>query len=738
MKFIFIKSFLICSFIFTSFIAFAQWQGKVYEPFQNAKVFHYGNELRSPWCGGINSFYINHADINNDGKKDLVLYDYSNNTVKTFLNIGNNGEIKYQYNPLYEKNFPEIYYYMILKDYNCDGIPDMYDRGYYGVRVHTGYYQNNELHFNFYKDLFFQGQNGPVNVYVQPSDIPSIVDIDGDGDLDILSYDVLGAMMSLYKNRQVEDNLPCDSIKMTLFENCWGKFYQGINRAVSLNMNCKGVAGEYKKQRHTGNTSLHLDIDGDGDLDVLGGNISFADIQLLINNGSNIITSQDTNYNKNAHKLQMPFWPSASHIDIDNNGSRDILISSHYDGLNNANYNTLAFYKNLGTDASPNFVFQHDTLLTPDMIDVGIYSYPTFFDYNKDGKPDLFIGTEGYLNNNTIQLQSKLAYYRNISTPGNVAFELVTKDFLNLSSKNYSGIFPTFGDLTGDDIDDLVLGNANGTIAIYKNFAANNAIQPNFLYFTDSMANVYVDDYSMPLVFDFNQDGKSDLLIGTQAGNLVYYQDTSTAINLKKMALINSNLGNVIAGAPTNFYGYCAPFAGKIDNTQKTFLMVGNVDGTIQRYDENFVNNNNVFSLIDSNYSYIQSTNRSVPAVADLDGDGKYEMVVGHKYGGLLYYKQVIDVAVGTKEYVLQNDDFILYPNPASDEVIIASKIPLYDPHFVVNIYDLSGKKVASQLIDAEKENRINIKNLKNGMYYFHISDKDNKQIIRKKITVLQ
>lgn len=90
------------------------------------------------------------------------------------------------------------------------------------------------------------------------------------------------------------------------------------------------------------------------------------------------------------------------------------------------------------------------------MIDVGSYSYPTFFDYDKDGKVDLFVGTEGYLNNNTEVLTSKLAYYKNTSTLGNTSFSLVTKDFLNLSTKNYNGIFPTFGDMTGDGIDDLV------------------------------------------------------------------------------------------------------------------------------------------------------------------------------------------------------------------------------------------------------------------------------------------
>lgn len=708
----------------------AQFQGNVYEPFQDAIVNQYGSNLLSPWCGGINSVQINHADINNDGKNDIVLYDFNNENIKTFINTGNAGEIKYTYTPKYEKNFPPINYYMILKDYNCDGVADLFEKGLYGVAVHRGYFQNNELKFTFFKDLFFPGQNGPVNVYVQPSDIPSVIDIDKDGDLDILSFDVLGAQVSWYKNRRVEDGFPCDSIKMSVGDNCWGKFYQQFNRAVIMNITCKGVEGQYKKTRHTGNCMLHLDIDGDNDYDMLDGNVSFNDVQLLINNGSDIINAEDTLYNKNGHQLKMPSWPAPSHIDIDNDGDHDILFTSHSDNLSSANYQTIAYYKNMGTDANPNFVFQHDSLLTPTMIEVGSYSYPTFFDYNKDGKPDLFIGTEGYLNNATSLLSCKLAYYKNTSTLGNSSFELVTKDFLNLSTKNYKGIFPTFGDMTGDGVDDLILGNANGSIAVYKNFAPNNAAMPNFLFFTDSISNVSVSSYSMPVVFDFNNDGKTDLLIGNQQGQLAYYEDTSTAINIKKMHLNTPNIGNFTAGAPTNFYGYCAPFIGKMDNTQKTYLLAGNIDGTIERYDENFKNNFGNFNRIDSNYSFIKTAPRSVPAIADIDGDGYYEMVVGNKFGGLHYYKQVY--TLNTDQVVINENAIVLFPNPTHEEVSLLFTSPIENTQANIQIIDISGRIVYHNTFETNLTNRFDLSPLQAGIYHVMIELKGQK--IWKKI----
>ncbi len=710
--------------------SFGQVQGNVYQAFQDAEVTHYGNNLLSPWCGGINSVQVTHADINNDGKNDVVLYDQNNEVIKTFINVGTAGQIKYSYDPKYEKNFPPVSYYLILKDYNCDGIPDLFEKGLFGVAVHTGYYQNNELKFTFFKDLFFPGFNGPVNVYVQPNDIPSIVDIDKDGDLDILSFDVLGLQPSLYKNRRVEDALPCDSIRMELFDNCWGKFYQNLNRSVVMNVACKGVEGQNKKTRHTGNCVLLLDIEGDGDFDLMGGNVSFKDAQLCYNNGSDIINAEDTLYNMNGHQLQLPNWPSPSHWDIDNDGDHDLLFSSHSDNLSSANYNTIAFYKNLGTNVAPNFVFQHDTLLTPDMIDVGSFSYPTFFDYNKDGKPDLFIGTEGYFDNVTSLLQSKLAYYKNTSTPGNTSFELVTKDFLNLSAKNYKGIFPTFGDMTGDGVFDLLLGNANGSLAIYKNFAPNNAAMPNFLFFTDSINNVTVGNYSFPVVFDFNQDGKTDLLVGNQIGSLYYFQDTSTAINQKKMALMNDSLGNFIAGAPVNFHGYCAPFIGKVDNTQKEYLLIGNIDGTIHRFDENFKNNFGNFTRIDSNYSFIKTAPRSVPAVADLDGDGFYEMVVGNKFGGLHYLKQVL--TINTVNYETTKNSIVIYPNPSNNFISILYKNPIENQTATIEITDISGRLVYMEVFETEFKNQFDISNLQVGLY--HVGIEIQGQKIWKKV----
>jgi hypothetical protein len=625
--------------------------------------------------------------------------------------------------------------YLILKDYNCDGIVDMFDKGSFGVKVSKGYYQNNELKFTFERNLFYQGMFGSINVYVQPGDIPSIIDIDRDGDLDIFAFDVLGSKITFYKNLRVEDGLHCDSLRFINADDCWGKFYQNLNKTHLLNISCKGITSG-KKVRHSGNCLLHIDMNGDLDYDLLLGGISFTDIQYLENGGSLTaaqITAQDTNWNTNTHQLDLSIWPASFLVDINNDGNKDILITPHLDNLETANYNCVGYYKNLGTDASPNFVWQHDSLLTPDMIDVGAYSFPTVYDYDKDGKTDLFIGTEGKYNNITHLQESAIAYYRNTSTLNNTSFELVTSDFLNIKSKNYYGVFPTFGDITGDGIDDLIMGHVNGSISLYKNIASSNTIPANFVLETDSMPNVYTSSYGAPCVFDFNEDGKTDLLIGNKEGRIYYYEDTSSTTT-KKLFLKTISLGNIKVGSSNQFYTYCVPSVTKMDNTQKKYLVVGNINGTIGRYDS-FINNFVMPIRKDSNYSTIQTQARSVPAIADFDGDGKYEMVVGHRLGGLNYYKQLLTVtdttASGVGVFNFNEKDINIYPNPTNDKINILLDNRIDIENLTTSLYDLTGRKIINHQLIKTSNSVLDIHSLRPGIYFL-ILENETQKIVKK------
>jgi hypothetical protein len=754
----------ILCFCFINIKAFAQYQGQVYKKNNLPTVLHYTDTLNSPWQGGLNACQLQMADLNNDGAKDIVIYDYVNNVISTFIHNTNNGANSYIYNPLYEANLPVGYFspirgYIILKDYNCDNIPDLFTRGQFGVSVSTGYYQANQLKFTFFKNLFFPGTFGPVNVYVQPGDIPAIEDIDYDGDLDILSFDVQGTVLNYYKNMRVEENLPCDSIKMSFAVNCWGQFTQGFIRTAFLGATCKGfepteiiypteeiekikdpetvINVNNKPKRHTGNCIVSLDADNDADKDLIIGGTGFSDINLLTNGGSSSlanIISQDTQYNSaTGNKVFMPRWAATSFEDVDGDSIKDLICGSHCekDGSLDCENNKLQFYKNSGTNTLPNFQAPNDSLIINEILDFGAHSFPTFYDYDHDGYADLFVGTEGFIDTSDYRLKAKIAYYKNNSTLNSYSFSLVTDDFLNLSTKKYNGLFPHFTDVTGDSITDLIMGGNNGKLILYKNMASSNMATPNFVWNTDSFLNADVGNYSAPTSADINKDGKKDLIIGNEYGKLIYYEDTSTVAGIKSYKNISNTLGAVNAGGKTNFLGYATPTFTKIDNTRREILLIGTGDGTIERYDSIYAPIYGPYVRTDSMYSLIQTPFRSTPAVADINLDGYYDMVIGSKMGGLQLFTQVLlvdslPIVIGNGiQHIIKNKSFFkLFPNPSSNDVFIQALLNNYGA-YELQLYSMAGQLICKHQFTNSDLQHFSIANLQNGLYSYKIISKN-------------
>ncbi|MBL0095463.1 MAG: hypothetical protein IPP46_02445 [Bacteroidetes bacterium] len=80
-------------------------------------------------------------------------------------------------------------------------------------------------------------------------------------------------------------------------------------------------------------------------------------------------------------------------------------------------------------------------------------------------------GNDFYYNPDPNLAFSRLAWFKNIGTTTQPVFTLVSDDWLNLSGITQYGLFPAFGDLDGDNDDDMLLGNADGTLIYYQNTA---------------------------------------------------------------------------------------------------------------------------------------------------------------------------------------------------------------------------------------------------------------------------
>ena len=162
------------------------------------KVIVNNDTLLNPWTGGFNSVQISKIDLNNDQVEDLFVFDRSCNKSLTFVSLNNN----FIYAPEFENLFPSgLKNWVLLRDFNNDGKKDIFSYVAGGIGVWENTTNSNGLTFSPLS--FFQSSingnvpyilsnqyNNDVNIYVVSSDIPSISDIDGDGDLDILNFGV--------------------------------------------------------------------------------------------------------------------------------------------------------------------------------------------------------------------------------------------------------------------------------------------------------------------------------------------------------------------------------------------------------------------------------------------------------------------------------------------------------------------------------------------------------------------
>ena len=712
---------------------YAQIDGDVFRP-SNAPVVkgYNGMQKISAWCGGVNTPQISVADLNNDGIKDVVIYEAPYKAIKTFIGLGGRS---YEYDGFYEQFFPKNNkFFLKLIDYNRDNIPDVATGGLTSsMALYKGYYDNNVLKFKFYKDLRYDDPNSPhtIGLYSPPNAIPGVEDVDGDEDIDFVAYNVFPEFwLAYYRNCEKEDVLPSDTVKICLKTMCWsGSAHYDGQKTHGLQANCDGYLTTCKPSKATdGITNLCLlDYDGDGDMDYMSCHSAFDDIQLLINGKADYgatkdsIVSQQTSWTTNGHTIKMDISPTAFWVDIDNDNDKDIIVTPQSVGAEN--YKCVQLIENTGSDANPNFNYRYDTLLVEDMIDVGEASFPVLYDYDRDGKKDLFIGSDGYYAG-AGNFISKIAYYKNTSSNTAVSFELQTEDFLNLSTQNFVGTAIAFGDLDNDSLDDMVVGRRDGTFAFFKNSAASHNDQPIWNLQHAVLADMFsfpmdVGDNATPFIYDINRDGLNDLISGNLLGDIYYYECKSATSGTITVDLKTKNLGGIKIEDNNIPGGYTAPYIGPVDDSEKDYLVVGTYWGTLYRYDS--INSGNIQNLpmLDSNYSYIDVHIRAAPFFGNINNsaDKLYELVVGNQLGGLNYYKQDFPVSIDSK--LGQQADVNIYPNPAKDKLYIKWNGFADGETVHVSLVSITGQQIVQLEFNSEDlVGEIHLDKLVSGMYY--------------------
>jgi hypothetical protein len=227
------------------------------------------------------------------------------------------------------------------------------------------------------------------------------------------------------------------------------------------------------------------------------------------------------------------------------------------------------------------------------------WSVPSLADWNKDGLEDLIVGEGGYDFADAVTYDAKVRVYLNVGTEVDPQFDAFfyaqsEGQDLTLAGQGCLGCFPRVVYWDADKRQDLLVGQADGTIRVFLNVGTEQ--EPTF----DAGETLTVGEGSdetldigrraTPSLVDYDEDGRLDLVVGGLDGLIHLY--------------INCGCGGAI---PPRFY-YSPP-------------------------DGDFVQS--------KGFDLEVPGGRSSPVVTDLDGDGRIDILTGNTNGELLFYRNV-------------------------------------------------------------------------------------------------
>ena len=703
--------------------------------------------MQMPWCGGFNAPQFSRVDLNLDGKEDLIAFDRADKQVTPLINMGGTGQVSYKYAPVYKQKFPTSVGWMLMRDFNNDGKKDAFYCHSYGAVSLSTNVSTSSLEFQNYSTSIDGPQypGGIIPFYVPSSDIPAIYDVNGDGDIDILTFGVLGVTVEYIKNQSIERTGNSDSLDFELRNYCWGHFLEtGIQTnkltlfdtcnynvpGAEIGINRNSPTGSSRplggSNRHAGSTITAFDNNGDSVADLLLGDVSFNNLVMAQNGGTlpdqnSSVTSQDTAYPSYDVSVDVMLFPASYIEDVDNDGLNDLIVAPNTTELAE-NYDQIWFYKNIGTNKIPNFSFQRKNLFENQYIDLGDKAIPEFFDYNGDGLMDIIVSNYGYFDRDSIVYECKLSLYENTGTQAAPSFEFITDNYHSLDTLNLGkSLEPTFGDIDGDGDQDMILGNSEGYLHLFTNTAGAGNVASFSLTSSRLQSNlgdtIDVGQFSSPQLFDYDNDSDLDLIIGKMNGGIRYYENIGNpaSYNFKK---ITDSMGRVeiheiwdIYGAST---GYATPKFYRESGV--TTMYCGSQTGGIFKFTGiNTANPRQTF-IIDTvldNYMYGLF---SSPTLYDFKGDGRLDLLTGNLKGGLTFFTEGNGTL--TIKEIKPSLDFQLYPNPANEFVTI--KTNEFESQTRIMISDMLGKTV-KEIKTNSIHTQVDIADLKKGVYFVSV-----------------
>ncbi|MCD4736756.1 MAG: LamG domain-containing protein, partial [Bacteroidales bacterium] len=248
-------------------------------------------------------------------------------------------------------------------------------------------------------------------------------------------------------------------------------------------------------------------------------------------------------------------------------------------------------------------------------IDVWLNATPYFADIDGDGLLDLILG----------ESPGNLNHYKQDST-NSTSFSLITNNFNSIDVGGQSA--PTFTDLDGDNLLDLIIGEWDGNLNHWEQDSKNST---TFSLISESFNSIDVGNRSMPALTDLDGDGLLDLIVGEYDGYLNHYEQDNE--NSTFFSLLTENFNSIDVGERAT------PVFTDLDGDGLLDLIIGESDGYLNRWEQDSENSTS-FTLITEYFHLIDVGLQSAPTFTDLDGDGLLDLIIGEQDGNLNHYEE--------------------------------------------------------------------------------------------------
>ncbi len=526
---------------------------------------------------------------------------------------------------------------------------------------------------------------------------PSLVDIDADGDADLI-VNVGGAGLQLFEREGDEWIWRTDRLGGIEPGN-WSTFAD-LDGDGDLDLLARGAPGRVRYWRNTGTAQAPAfevaadelttvdgepvrvedssiptlaDLDGDGRPDLLSGKADLGTIALYRHEGVDADGVPQFAFVSDAYQdiqvyeenpsctARQPGGVGAAGlpdlgrmtsrhganaiavVDLDGDGAPELFWGDFFAP-------SLFYFVNQGTATDPAFVLGSDRFPVGQPLTSGGYNAPAYGDVDRDGDADLVVGVQRGLCFQSQTAVSNLIYFENEGSPTNADFSLRTDrliEGIDVGTRSAAAL----ADLDGDGDLDLVLANesspdepSRANLLLYRNEGTADA--PDLrLEDADWLSLAYDFGAYAPVFGDLDGDGDLDLLVGGFNGRFALLRNDGTP-EAPDFTLADERFGDVDAGQ------YARGALGDLDGDGDLDLVTGASNGRVRLYRNVGTPTAPAFETESNGTPGADDLafaaaiglpddvgEDSAPALSDIDSDGDLDLLVGTATGEILVYQ---------------------------------------------------------------------------------------------------